>query len=50
MVLGHIVPLVGGPWLPVVAKLFLSYAAAEPVEFHIHGLESFDCNIFVDNP
>ena len=35
----------GLAWAPVVAELSLKCSAAEPVEIHIHGLESFACNV-----
>ena len=47
MVFGDIVTFVVASWCPIVAKLLLSYSTAEPVVFHIHGLEFFH-NIVVD--
>ena len=39
-----IISQIGWTWVPVVAEFSLKCPAAEPVELHIHGLESFPCN------
>ena len=44
MMLGEVVREVRLPWLPVYAKLSLSFAVAEPVESHIHCL----CELWLD--
>ena len=40
-----IISQIGWAWAPVVAELSLKCLAAEPVELHIHGLESFSRNV-----
>ena len=41
VVFGDIVTFVITSWCPIVAKLLLRDSIAEPVVFHIHGLEFF---------
>ena len=45
MMFCNIIAQIGLTWAPVVAELSLECSAAEPVELHVHGLESFACNI-----
>ena len=45
MMFCNVIAQIGGAWAPVVAELSLKCSAAEPVELHVHGLESFACNI-----
>ena len=46
VLLSYIVSYIVGTWLPVVAKLFLCDPAVHSVYFHVHGLESFACDVF----
>ncbi len=48
MVFGDVITFVVASWCPIVAILFLDYSIAEPVIFHIHGLEFFH-DVVVDN-
>ena len=41
----NIVSHISGSRAPIVAEFFLSGLTAEPVEPHVYGLESPDCNV-----
>ena len=45
MMFCNIIAQIGLTWAPVVTEFSLKCSAAEPVELHVHGLESFACNI-----
>ena len=45
MVICHTVSQVVGTRRPVVAKWCLRNLAPEPVELHVHGLETLACNV-----
>ena len=47
---GTIITLVGGARGPVPSELSLGLTAPQPVEAHVHGLESTGNNSVVDNP
>ena len=49
VVFGDVVARVGRPRPPVVPELGLGSAASEPVQAHVHGLESLAGDVVVDN-
>ena len=49
VVLGPVVTFVGGSRAPVNAKLILSFAIPQPMEFHVHGFRGFWLDLVVDD-
>ena len=44
MMLGAVVPHVGGARFPLIAVLILKLATTEPVKAHVHGLKTIGYN------